>query len=101
MYFADPIGNCQLTSNAYHIFAKNLLKLSEDICEGKLAFILEGGYSIIGLKYCVQAIIRAVLGESYDPPEFENISFPSEVSKEVDAIRNTLIKHLAPYWKNL
>ncbi|MHA1822856.1 MAG: histone deacetylase family protein [Promethearchaeota archaeon] len=101
MYFADPIGNCQLTSSAYHQFAKNLLKLSEEICEGKLAFILEGGYSIIGLKYCVLAIINALLDETYNPPEFENISFPSVVGKEVDKIKNTLIKLLAPYWRNL
>jgi len=101
MYFADPIGNCQLTSIAYYQFAKNLLKLSEDICDGKLAFILEGGYSIIGLKYCVLAIIKALLNETYNPPEFENISLPNVVSNEVDKIRNTLIKLLTPYWRNL
>lgn len=101
MYFADPIGNCQLTSTAYYQFTKNMIKLSEDTCEGKLAFILEGGYSVIGLKYCVQAIIKAVLSEVYEPPEFENISIPNVVSKEVDTIRNSLVKLLAPYWKNL
>ena len=101
MYFADPIGNCHLTSIVYHKFAKKILKLSEEICEGKLAFILEGGYSIIGLKYCVSAIINALLEDTYHPPEFENISFPNVVSKEVNRIKNTLIELLAPYWRNL
>jgi len=101
MYFADPIGNCQLTSITYHQFAKSLLKLSEKICEGKLAFILEGGYSIIGLKYCVLAIIKALLDETYNPPEFENVSLPNTVSNEVDKIKNMLLKLLTPYWRDL
>lgn len=101
MYFADPIGNCQLTSAAYHQFAKNMLNLSEEICEGRLAFILEGGYSIIGLKYCVLAILKALLNETYSLPEFENITLQNLASNEVDKIKNALLKLLVPYWNNL
>ena len=40
MYFADPIGNCYLTSKVYHQFSKKIIELSETLCEGKISFIL-------------------------------------------------------------
>ncbi|MFX0137550.1 MAG: histone deacetylase, partial [Candidatus Hodarchaeota archaeon] len=75
MYFADPIGNCLLTTRAYYKFTEKLLKIAEDICEGKVAFILEGGYSLIGLPVCVHSVIKALLKEKYERPPFEYMDF--------------------------
>ncbi len=102
MYFADPIGNCLLTSKAYYKFAKKILKLSEEICEGKIAFILEGGYSLIGLPYCIYATLKALFKERYDPPEFErNFLFNESKKLEILKIKNTLLNLLTNYWEHL
>jgi len=100
MYYADPIGNCLLTSIAYNQFAERLLKIAEDVCEGKISFILEGGYNIIGLPYCVEAIIKALLKEKYEPPDHEkNISFLDDSKKEdINKIKTFLKRLLKPYW---
>jgi acetoin utilization deacetylase AcuC-like enzyme len=100
MYFADPIGNCLLTSKTYYEFGKFINKVSHEICNGRLSFILEGGYSLIGLPYCVKAIISALLDEKFTPPEFElisssfNLNKTSEIQKII-AIAKNLLK---PYW---
>ena len=65
LYFADPIGNGLLTSISYYNFTEKLLKIAEKICEGKLVFILEGGYSLIGLPHCVYAVLKALIGEEF------------------------------------
>ncbi|MFX0166360.1 MAG: histone deacetylase [Candidatus Hodarchaeota archaeon] len=102
MYFADPIGNGLLTSISYYNFTEKLLKLSERICEGKLAFILEGGYSLIGLPQCVYAVIKALLGEQYKTPIFEKIQLSTEVKNEdISKIKSSLRKLLANYWISL
>jgi acetoin utilization deacetylase AcuC-like enzyme len=103
MYYADPIGNCSLTSIAYNEFAKRLLKIAEDICKGKISFILEGGYNIIGLPYCVHAVIKALLKEKYEPPEFEKkISFSDDSKREeLEKIKNFLKNLLNPYWNQI
>jgi acetoin utilization deacetylase AcuC-like enzyme len=103
MYYADPIGNCSLTSIAYNQFADRILKIAESVCEGKIAFILEGGYDVIGLPYCIEAVVKALLREKYDPPEFEtNLSFLKDSKRrEIDKVKNILKSLLNPYWDNI
>ena len=100
MYFADPIGNCLLTSIAYNKFTERLLKIAEEVCKGKISFILEGGYNIIGLPYCVQAVIKALLNEKYEPPEFEKKFSLSDESKreELEKIKTFLTGLLQTLW---
>ena len=99
MHFSDPIGNSLLTSISYYRFTEKILKISEQICEGKLAFILEGGYSLIGLPQCVYAVIQSLLGKKYEPPTFEKfqLSFETKMD-EVKKIKVSLKKLLANYW---
>jgi acetoin utilization deacetylase AcuC-like enzyme len=102
LHFADPIGNGLLTSKSYYNFTEKLLRIAENVCESKLVFILEGGYSLIGLPCCVYAVIMALLGRKYESPIFEKIQFPTEVKKEdISKIKNSLIKLLANYWNSL
>jgi len=100
MYYADPIGNCALTSIAYFQFAERIVRIAESLCEGKAAFILEGGYDIIGLPYCIEAIIKALLKVEYKPPEYEkNLLFLEDSkSKEIIKIKSFLTGLLNPYW---
>jgi len=102
LYFADPIGNGLLTSISYYNFTEKLLKIAEKICEGKLVFILEGGYSLIGLPHCVYAVLKALIGEEYEPPIFEKIKFSTEAKNEdISKIKNSLRNLLADYWNSL
>lgn len=102
MYFDDPVGNGNLTSISYYRFTEKILSLANDICNGKLSFILEGGYSLIGLPYCVFAVIKALLGESYEPPLFEKSQFSTEFERDnMSKIKNRLTKLLKDYWNSL
>ncbi|UCD01038.1 MAG: histone deacetylase [Promethearchaeota archaeon] len=102
MYYADPIGNCLLTTNSYYKFTEKLLKIAEEICEGKLAFILEGGYSIIGLPVCVHSVIKALLKEKYERPPFECIDFSNNSKiNEVKKIKAALKNLLSNYWTSM
>ncbi|MHA2039044.1 MAG: histone deacetylase family protein [Promethearchaeota archaeon] len=102
MYFDDPIGNELLTSISYYRFTERILKLANKICEGKLIFSLEGGYSLIGLPHCVCAVLKALLGESYKPPLFEKINFLNVSEREnIDKIKIGLKDLLANYWASI
>ncbi|MHA2005973.1 MAG: histone deacetylase family protein [Promethearchaeota archaeon] len=99
MHFTDPIGNSLLTSISYYKFTKRILSIANEICEGKLIFALEGGYSLVGLSQCVYAVIKALLGETYEQPIFEQIELIYESKKEeIDKIKSSLTKLLTEYW---
>ena len=103
MYYADPIGNCLLTSTAYNHFATKILRIAEDLCEGKISFVLEGGYDVIGLPYCVEAVLKALLNEKYEAPVFEKDAlFLGESNiEDLKKIKKMLTKLLSPYWEHI
>ena len=103
MYYADPIGNCLLTSTAYNHFATKILKIAEELCEGRISFVLEGGYDVIGLPYCVEAVLKALLNEKYVAPVYEqNALLLGESNiEDLKKIKNMLKKLLSPYWDNI
>ncbi len=100
MHFSDPIGNCKLTSNSYYKFAKEILIIAEELCEGNLAFVLEGGYNLIALPYCVHAVLKALLNEDYKQPIFEKSITPGGIkNKEIQKIKSNLLELLNKHWK--
>ncbi|MFX0033571.1 MAG: histone deacetylase [Candidatus Hodarchaeota archaeon] len=102
MYFADPIGNCLLTSKSYYKFAEKILQISEKICEGRIVFALEGGYSLIGLPYCIHTIIKALLKDKYELADFEKENlFKKSKREEIFKIGKALKTLLSNYWENV
>jgi acetoin utilization deacetylase AcuC-like enzyme len=102
MYFADPIGNGLLTTFSYFRFAEKILKIAEVICEGRLAFILEGGYSLIGLPVCVHSVIRALFKEQYERPPFEYFNFSNKSKRDdIRKVKDALKTLLANYWDSM
>lgn len=100
MHYSDPIGNCNLTSISYFKFTKEILNIANELCKGKLVYVLEGGYSLIALPYCVHAIIKGLLGENYEQPEFENLDFSDDsMIEEINKIKTALKNQLNNYWK--
>lgn len=99
MYFDDPIGSCNLTSEAYHKFTKSLLQTANETCEGRLAFILEGGYSLVGLPFCIHAVIKALLGHPHEPMETEYSDFSTRSkTPQIDKIKEKLLERLKRYY---
>ena len=58
----DPLGRMLLTSESYRHLTKMLLALANDICDGKIVFSHEGGYSKRYVPFCGLATIEALSG---------------------------------------
>jgi len=56
-YFRDPLGGLALTQSGFGSAAASLILAAERWCGGKIGFILEGGYSLEGLKECSRAVL--------------------------------------------
>jgi acetoin utilization deacetylase AcuC-like enzyme len=99
-YFADPIGNGQLTSETFYHFSKKIMQIAKELCEARIAFILEGGYSVIGLQYCLLALIKGLLNESYSAPTFEPKRDENPNLENLNKIKKTIVKVIKPYWNS-
>jgi len=99
-HYTDPIGNCLLTANSYIQFTQKLLRLAKEICDGKISFILEGGYNLNALPICSYSIIKTLLGDPVALPTVEKIIFPedSEITETITRIKTELKGLLKDFW---
>lgn len=57
----DPLGGLNFTDEDYYWITRELVKIANDCCEGKVVSILEGGYSLEGLATGSAAHVRALM----------------------------------------
>ncbi|NOZ49262.1 MAG: histone deacetylase [Chloroflexi bacterium] len=62
-HWRDPLASAQLSLSGYARLVQNLQSLAQDMCQGRIAFILEGGYDLEVMAYGV----TTTLGLLADP----------------------------------
>ena len=56
----DPLGGMGVTEAGFAAMARRLLALAEKFAGARIAFLLEGGYDLAGLKNSVAAVLEAM-----------------------------------------
>jgi len=58
----DPLAQMMVTQSGFRKMSEMVLGLAEDVCEGRLVMLQEGGYSAAYVPYCTVAAIEPLLG---------------------------------------
>ncbi len=89
VHWADPLAQMRLSLGGYDYLARESINMAQAFCEGRIVFVMEGGYDLKALSYGWCNIASALLGadELRDPYGQPAYSAP------VDEIR-PLIKKL-------
>lgn len=80
-HYLDPIGHLEVSAAGYGRMSRAVVGMAEELCPGRLVFVLEGGYDPIGLGYSLASIlgVAAGHGEPISEPEgYRRSSVPSE-----------------------
>jgi acetoin utilization deacetylase AcuC-like enzyme len=59
----DPLASMMVTEHGYGHMALRVLVLAQELCEGRLGLILEGGYDRVASAHSCEAIMRALAAE--------------------------------------
>jgi acetoin utilization deacetylase AcuC-like enzyme len=62
-HWSDPITMLGLSTAGYLMLAKKVMALAEEYCEGKIVFVLEGGYDPVNVANGAEAVFVAATGE--------------------------------------
>jgi acetoin utilization deacetylase AcuC-like enzyme len=62
-HWLDPIAGMRLTLTGYAHLTRELIKMSEKYCGGKIVFAMEGGYNLDALSHGMVNIAHALLGD--------------------------------------
>jgi len=58
----DPLGRMMVTASGYGRMAGTLVELAEEVCDGRIVFSHEGGYSPVYVPFCGLAVLEALSG---------------------------------------
>ncbi|MGH2461794.1 MAG: histone deacetylase family protein [Chloroflexota bacterium] len=82
-HWADPLAEMRVSTGGFVEMAQTIARLADELCAGRLALTLEGGYDLNALASSVVAVVMALAGETaadvLGPP-------PGGVLENVDAI---------------
>lgn len=62
-HWTDPLAMMQLSLAGYQEIARSLVRMADDLCDGRLVFTLEGGYDATVLSHGVLNVFSALLGD--------------------------------------
>lgn len=62
--FTDPFGRMMITTGGYRAMTAALMAAAEELCDGRLVMVHEGGYSALYVPYCGLAVLETLSGES-------------------------------------
>lgn len=62
-HWSDPLAQMNLSLAGYAGLGRELVRMAEQLCEGRIVFTLEGGYELDVLAYGVLNAFRAMTGE--------------------------------------
>ncbi len=92
-HFSDPLTTLTLNTQGYYQLTRKLVSSAKALCDGRLMFVLEGGYDPLALADNVQACLAALAGHEDFPDHYgEAPGVCPEVDQLLDQL--TQIHHL-------
>ncbi len=89
-HWMDPLAQMRLSLAGYDELARACLQLAQQVCDGKIVFVMEGGYDLAALAHGWSNIARACLrlGGLSDPyGAAPRVSAPPDIGAIIDAVR--------------
>ncbi|MGC8800064.1 MAG: histone deacetylase [Chloroflexus aggregans] len=86
-HWSDPIGPMALSVHGFARLVQHLLTWAQTLCNGRIGFVLEGGYNIPALAASVIATLRLMLGMDPGPDPLGKMNAPEP---NIDRIITTL-----------
>jgi acetoin utilization deacetylase AcuC-like enzyme len=87
-HFSDPLTTLSLDTQGYYQLTQKLVSSAQLLCDGRLMFVLEGGYDPLALADNLQACLAAMSGQEDFPDHYgEAPKVRPDVGRLIDQIR--------------
>lgn len=91
-YFLDPLGGMEVTENGFAAMTRFIMKEADNHCNGRVAFVLEGGYNIQGLYTIMQSVFEEMLDKN------KTVIDNPECSPGCEMAVESVIETYSAYW---
>ncbi|AFT68630.1 Histone deacetylase superfamily [Alloalcanivorax dieselolei B5] len=66
----DPLARMMVTSEGFRAMARRIIDSADELCEGRILFVQEGGYSPHYVPFCGLAVIQELTGKRALPDPY-------------------------------
>jgi acetoin utilization deacetylase AcuC-like enzyme len=87
-HWNDPITMLGLSTAGYQMLARKVMKLAQEYCEGRIVFVLEGGYDPTNVANGAEAIFRAAAGQEEFDVQDSNPHKEPHCELRIEEVRN-------------
>lgn len=89
-HWNDPLGPLSLSVSGYAALTQRLVDLANELCDGRITLILEGGYNEEALGACVVASLGVLLGR---PAEADPLGTAGTREPDLSALIERTCRH--------
>jgi acetoin utilization deacetylase AcuC-like enzyme len=89
-HWVDPLANMRLSLRGYDTLARECIKMANQVCDGNIVFVMEGGYDLKALAHGWRNVAHALLGDDKlsDPYGTAPSSLPlDDIRAEIEPIQ--------------
>lgn len=65
----DPLGRMLATAETFRTMTAQVMQAADDLCDGRLMFTHEGGYSEVHVPFCGHAVLQTLAQSPIDAPD--------------------------------
>ncbi|MEO0904264.1 MAG: class II histone deacetylase [Pseudomonadota bacterium] len=92
----DPLGRMLATAETFTQMTRQVMALADDVCDGKLVMVHEGGYSETYVPFCGHNVLQEMSGSAIAAPDPFAEVFPlRQPDARFDAFLDTLLTEMA------
>ncbi len=92
-YVSDPLASMLVSADGFRQMARRMRALADRVCQGRIVYLLEGGYDLDGLSLGVAACVNDLLEPAApEPPATPTLS-------QWDPVRDKVIKVQKEFWR--
>jgi acetoin utilization deacetylase AcuC-like enzyme len=89
-HYSDPLGGLTLSSEGYIKLCNRMQRMAKELCKGRIAYFLEGGYNVEALAEVLTGIVASFEGKITKYTFKEVKDTDCEGQKEIDKVSETL-----------
>jgi acetoin utilization deacetylase AcuC-like enzyme len=86
-HWNDPITSLGLSTAGYLMLARKVMALAEEYCDGKIVFVLEGGYDPVNVSNGAEATFIAMTGKGESAANDPNPNKEPDVETRIEEVR--------------
>lgn len=92
----DPLGGMRVSTNGYAQLTSHLITAADQLCDGRIAFVTEGGYDTSALAECLQGVIDLASGHAPAPTKTQTVE-TDRAQATIEQVRAAQREH----WRSL